>query len=77
MRTIQNGYPAEKIVVGMMSGNFPSKTSFDVALTTIKNIKKNIEFWRSRCVEYFDSPPGNKNNPANSTRYVRMLDCSY
>lgn len=64
MKTIQNGYPAEKIVMGMVSGNFPTKSSFNVALATIKNIKEKyptfggVDVW-----EYSDSPPGNKNDP--------------
>ena len=64
MKTIQNGYPADKIVMGMVSGNFPTKQSFNIALQTIKNIKEKypdfggVDIW-----EYFDSPPGNKIDP--------------
>jgi hypothetical protein len=65
MKTIQNGYPANKIVMGMVSGNFPTKSSFNIALTTIKNIKeKNPDFGGVDVWEYFDSPPGNKIDPA-------------
>lgn len=64
IKTIQNGYPAEKIVMGMVSGNFPTKESFNIALQTIKNIKEKypnfggVDVW-----EYFDSPPGDKTDP--------------
>jgi hypothetical protein len=64
MKTIQNGYPAEKIVMGMVSGNFPTKSSFNIALSTIKNIKEKYpDFGGVDVWEYFDSPPGNKSNP--------------
>ena len=74
IRTVQNGYPAEKIVMGMVSGNFPTKALFDIALVTIKNIKDRfpnfggVDVW-----EYFDSPPGNKSDPGEWSKCISNL----
>ena len=56
-RIIKNGYPPEKIVMGMMSGQF-DKTNFKTALNEVKKIKdkypnmSGVYDW-----EYLDAPP--------------------
>ena len=57
---INNGYPVEKVVIGMISSDFNKKT-FDNALKEIKKIK--VEYNNFSGVfnwEYFDAPPNNK-----------------
>ena len=74
MKTVQNGYPAEKIVMGMVSGNFPTKSSFDVALETIKHIKEKYpDFGGVDVWEYFDSPPGDKSDPGEWSKEMSEM----
>ena len=73
-RTIQNGYPPEKVVMGMVSGQFPDKNLFNIALITIKNIKEKypnfggVDVW-----EYVDSPPGNKTDPSLWSKEIKNI----
>ena len=59
-KTIKNGYPQEKIVIGMQSCQF-NEENFEIALNEISKIKQvypnfgGVFNW-----EYFDSPPNKK-----------------
>ena len=54
---IENHYPAEKIVMGMMSGDY-DKSTFHIALNEIKKIKsKYPTFGGVFDWEYLDAPP--------------------
>jgi len=74
IRTVQNGYPPEKVVMGMISDQFPDKDAFATGLATIKNIKKiypdfgGVDVW-----EYFDSPPGNKADPSLWSKEIKNM----
>ena len=69
---INNGYPEDKIAMGMLDSDF-DKNSFDKALETIKNIKiiypdmAGIDIW-----EYFESPP-DKNDPSKWAKQVKEI----
>ena len=69
---IQNGYPSDKIVMGMESGQFTQKT-FQNALNEVSKIKKNYPLmsgvydW-----EYLDAPP-DKNDPSQWARLMKKL----
>lgn len=54
---INNGFPPEKVVIGMISGDF-NTSNFTTALNTVKSIKnKYPKFGGVFNWEYFDSPP--------------------
>jgi hypothetical protein len=61
---IDNGYPPEKVGMGMMSGDFTNKT-FPNAL---QEVKKIINDYPQMCSvddwEYFDAPPLGKKDPS-------------
>lgn len=62
-RAVKNGYPADKINIGMISGDFASN-NFDVALNEIKSIKNTYPDMGGVFVwEYFDAPPGAPTDP--------------
>ena len=69
---IQNGYPPEKIVMGMESGQFTEKT-FSNALHEVIKIKQKypkisgVYDW-----EYLDAPP-NKNDPSQWAKLMKNL----
>jgi chitinase len=69
---IQNGYPPNKIVMGMESGQF-NERSFKTALSTIKNIKNQypdisgIFDW-----EYLNAPP-NQQDPSQWASLIKLL----
>lgn len=57
---VKNGYPASKIVYGMLSIQF-DKDTFKNALQTIQHIKEKYKYFCGVFVwEYFDCPPGPK-----------------
>ena len=55
-KIIQNGYPPEKIVMGMESGQFNSST-FENALEKSIILLLNIQQWQVSLIEYLDAPP--------------------
>ena len=69
---IKNGYPSEKIVMGMLWSDFDENT-FNNALETIKNIKilypdmAGIDIW-----EYYKAPP-DKNDPSIWAKKVKEI----
>ena len=69
---VNNGYPADKLVLGMLSGQF-NKDAFATALIEIRkivNIYGNIGGvfdW-----EYFDAPP-NPNDPSEWAKYMSEI----
>lgn len=73
---ISNGYPPEKIVLGMLWSDFSNDT-FSNALETIKNIKilhpnmAGIDIW-----EYYKSPP-NKEDPSSWAKNVKEILLAY
>lgn len=59
---IQNGYPADKIVMGMMSSQF--ENDFTPAYEVISTLSdKYPNFGGAYNWEYYDSPPGGTTNP--------------
>lgn len=67
---IKNGYPPEKIVMGMESGQF-NESSFPKALDEIKKIKdKYPKFSGVFDWEYLNAPP-NKIDPSDWTRLIK------
>ena len=73
---IDNGYPSEKIVMGMLWSDFDENT-FNNALETIKNIKirypnmAGIDIW-----EYCKSPPNNV-DPSQWAKEVKEVLIAY
>ena len=69
---IKNGYPADKIVMGMISFDF-NNNNFNDALTTIKNVKKEypnmagVFDW-----EYINAPP-DKNDPSQWAKQIKDI----
>lgn len=69
---VDNGYPPEKIVLGMLASEF-GENNFNSVLETIKNIKirypdmAGIDVW-----EYFESPP-DKNDPSMWAKLVKEI----
>ena len=69
---VKNKYPVEKIVMGMMSGDF-NKNSFPNAINEVKEIL--IEYPNFGGVfdwEYLDAPP-DKGNPQNWAMYFKEI----
>ena len=67
---IKNGYPPEKIVMGMESGQF-NESNFKEALYEIKKIKdKYPDFSGVFDWEYLNAPP-NKTDPSDWTRLIK------
>ena len=59
-QAIKNGYPREKVVIGMVSSQFTQET-FMNALNEVKKIKEKYpNFGGVFNWEYFDSPPDKK-----------------
>ena len=59
-QAIKNGYPPEKVVLGMVSSQFTSET-FENALEEVRKIKEKYRnFGGVFNWEYFDSPPDKK-----------------
>ena len=71
---INNGYPPEKIVLGMLWSDF-DRDNFNNALETIKSIKKmypnmaGIDIW-----EYYKSPPSNDDPSIWSKKIKNLLN---
>ena len=71
-RIIQNGYPPEKVVMGMESGQF-SKNTFQNAIQEVKNIIKEyptmsgVYDW-----EYLDAPP-DKGDPSKWANIMKSI----
>ena len=62
-QAVSNGYPANKIVFGMIASEF-SKSTFPNALQTISNIKKTYNNFGGVFVwEYYYAPPLGSKNP--------------
>lgn len=62
IKAVENGYPANKVVIGMVSGDFTG-AHFADALATVKSIKNKYgDFGGVFAWEYFDSPPGSPKN---------------
>jgi len=55
---LANGYPAEKLVMGMLSEN--AKPCFDKYLKTLEKLSKNPQFGGTFVWEYFDAPKGDQ-----------------
>ena len=69
---IKNGYPPEKVVMGMESGQF-SESNFKEALDEIKKIKeKYLDFSGVFDWEYLNAPP-NKNDPSEWARLMKQI----
>ncbi len=67
---IKNGYPSEKVVMGMESGQF-NEISFPKALDEIKKIKEKYpNFSGVFDWEYLNAPP-NKNDPSEWARCMK------
>jgi len=72
INTINNGYPASKIVLGMVSSQF-NKDNFYQACQVIKTLsEKYSDFGGVFNWEYFDSPP-NQNKPSEWSQYMKKL----
>ena len=69
---VKNGYPPEKLAMGMLSGQFNEET-FASALEELKKIKKvypkviGVFDW-----EYIDAPP-NKRDPSDWVRFIKSV----
>ena len=69
---IKNGYPPEKVVMGMESGQF-DESSFPKALDEIKKIKdKYPKFSGVFDWEYLNAPP-DKNDPSEWARLMKQI----
>lgn len=69
---IKNNYPVNKLVMGMMSGDFNSNT-FNNALTEVKNIlNEHSNFGGVFDWEYFNAPP-DVNDPSEWARLFKAL----
>jgi hypothetical protein len=69
---VQNGYPPEKIVMGMISGDF-SKDNFTQALEVVKKIyTKYPDFSGVYDWEYIHAPP-NKDDPSEWCRHMKKI----
>lgn len=62
---VNNGYPVDMIVMGMISSQFSSDNKFSECLDTLSEIKKQYpDFGGVDVWEYFNSPPGKIKNPS-------------
>jgi len=69
---IKNGYPPEKVVMGMESGQFDEST-FSKALDEVKKIKdKYPNFSGVFDWEYLNAPP-DKNDPSQWSKYMKCI----
>ena len=69
---IKNGYPSDKIVMGMISFDF-NRNNFNEALTTIKNIKKEYpNFAGVFDWEYINAPP-DTNDPSQWAKLMKYI----
>lgn len=74
-QAIQNGYPSEQIVLGMVSSQFTPQT-FENALVEVKRIKEKYpNFGGVFNWEYFDSPP-DKNHPEEWASEMYKVVCN-
>ena len=77
---INNGYPSEKIVMGMVSGDF-SSGNFDQATDVVTSITRKYDMGGVFVWEYFDCPPDNKDhykwaeNMYNALHIKRLKNC--
>jgi chitinase len=73
-KMVDNGYPNNKIVMGMISSQFPTNRSFYKKLDVIEQIKDKypniggVDIW-----EYSDSPPGHNINPVLWSKFMYYL----
>lgn len=75
---VKNDYPPEKIVMGMLSGQYPNQESFNTALITVQNIKNKYPTFGGVYVwEYIDSPPNNGNASTWATDIYKVLNGEY
>jgi hypothetical protein len=64
-RVVNNGYPSEKVVMGMISSQFSTFTTFTECLVTLIKIKQRYpDFGGVDVWEYLNSPPGITKNPS-------------
>ena len=69
-KAIENGYPAEKIVFGMISSEFTS-SNFNNALEEISKIKKKYNNFGGVFVwEYCNAPPKGQQDPGEWSREI-------
>lgn len=74
---IKNGYPANKLVLGMISSQF-DKNTFTNALDTIKTLKnKYTDFGGCYVWEYFDAPPDNNNHSIWAKEIYELTNVKY
>ena len=77
---INNGYPSEKIVMGMVSGDF-SSGNFDQATNVVASISEKYDMGGVFVWEYADCPPDNKDhykwaeNMYNALNIKLLKDC--
>jgi hypothetical protein len=71
-RIVKNGYPPEKLVLGMLSSQYTSET-FPDALDELKKIKEAYpKMIGAFDWEYIDAPPNTK-DPSEWSRYIKSL----
>ena len=77
---INNGYPSEKIVMGMLSGDF-SSGNFDEAINVVASISEKYDMCGVFVWEYVDCPPNDKDhykwaeNMYNALHRDLLKDC--
>lgn len=70
---INNGYPPDKIVMGMESGQFSEET-FPKALNEVKKIREKYQTFAGVFDwEYLNAPP-NKEDPSQWATFMKMID---
>jgi hypothetical protein len=72
---ISNGYPPDKVNLGMISSDF-SQDNFGDALATVKSLKiKYPDFGGVYVWEYVDAPPGDTNHPESWAINMHSVLC--
>lgn len=73
-KVIDNGYPVDMVVMGMISSQFPSLCTFSRCLITLLQIKEKYpDFGGVDVWEYFNSPPGIVKYPALWAHIIHKL----
>ena len=74
-KIIKNGYPCEKIIMGMESGQF-TKETFSNALEEVSKINENPTMGGVYDWEYLDAPP-EAHNPSIWCKLMKQTDTIY